>query len=321
MRRRKFIAGVAVAATAWPLATRAQQSSIRTVGVLVRAAPGFQKFLQLFPKAMRELGYVEGQNVRYVIRSDEGDIARLPDLAVELVRLKVDVIVSWFTPAATAAKHATHDIPIVCAACGDMVGSGLLTSLARPDGNVTGISSQSAELAGKMVELIREMIPSTRRVAVLVNAPDPFSKPFLKEVKLAGGATATVIEPIMVQRPDELDAAFAAMEKRRPDAVLVQPSLPTKRAAQLGLAHRLPTVSTSSNFPSDGGLMAYSWLEVDVYRSAAVMVDKVLKGAKPADVPAEQPTKFGLAINLNTAKAIGLTIPTPLFQRADEVIE
>jgi putative ABC transport system substrate-binding protein len=237
------------------------------------------------------------------------------------VRLKVDVIVTWYTPAATAAKGATHDIAIVCAPCGDLVGSGLLTSLARPGGNVTGISSQSAELAGKMIELIREMTPSAQRVAVLVNAPDPFSKQFLKEVQLAGGATATVIEPIMVQRPDELDAAFAAMEKRRPDAVLVQPSLPTKQVAQLGLAHRLPTICTSSSFPSDGGLMAYGWLEADVYRSAAVMVDKVLKGARPADVPAEQPTKFGLAINLKTARALDLVLSPALLARADEVFE
>jgi putative tryptophan/tyrosine transport system substrate-binding protein len=321
MRRREIITSI-VSAAGWPFVARAQQQAkVWTVGVLVRASPGSQRFWELFPGLMRERGYVEGQNVRYEFRSDEGDITRLPGLAADLVKLKVDVIVPWFTPAAIAAKQATHDIPIVCAVCGDMVGTDLVSSLARPGGNVTGINGMAAELSGKLVEWIREAMPTARRVAVLVNAPDSFSKPFLKQVQLAGEATGTAIEPIMIQRPEELEAAFAAMEQRRPDAIVVQPSLPTKQVAQLALIHRLPSACAIAPFTGDGGLMAYWGVEVDGYRRAASLVDRVLKGAKPAELPVEQPTKLVLTINLRTAKAIGLTIPQALLQRADEVVE
>jgi putative ABC transport system substrate-binding protein len=275
----------------------------------------------LFPEALRELGYVEGKNIRFEFRSDEGEISRLPELAAELVRLKVDVIVTWYTPPATAAKQATRDIPIVCAACGDMLGTGLVDSLARPGGNVTGNSALNVELAAKTVDLIREIVPSARRVAVLANAPDPFSKPFLTWIQRAGQATGTAIDPIMIHSAGELDAAFMAMEKSRPEAVIVQPSLPTKWAAELALKYRIPAVCAGPQFAHDGGLVAYFGAVADMYRRAAVFVDKILKGAKPADLPVEQPTKFDLAINLKTAKALGLTIPPTLLARADEVIE
>ncbi len=321
MRRRELFELMAAAALTWPLAALAQQSNVATIGILVRAAPGWERFWRSFPEALRDLGYVDGKNIRFEFRSDQGQMSRLPELAAELVRLKVNVIVPWFTPAAIAAKQATHEIPIICAACGDMVGTGLVESLARPGGNVTGNSSLNAELAAKTVELIREIVPAAKRVAALANAADPFSTSFLKQLQLAGEATSTVIEPIMIHGTEELDAAFAAMEGRPPDAIVVQPSLPTKRAADLALSHRIPAVCAWRQFPRDGGLAAYFGAEDQMYRQAAVFVDKVLKGAKPADLPVQQPTQFELVINLKTAKALGLTVPPSLLTRADDVIE
>src|SRR5579872_979076 len=321
MRRRELFELMAAAALTWPLAALAQQSNVATIGILVRAAPGWERFWRSFPEALRDLGYVDGKNIRFEFRSDQGQMSRLPELAAELVRLKVNVIVPWFTPAAIAAKQATHEIPIICAACGDMVGTGLVASLARPGGNVTGNSSLNAELAAKTVELIREIVPAAKRVAALANAADPFSTSFLKQLQLAGEATSTVIEPIMIHGTEELDAAFAAMEGRPPDAIVVQPSLPTKRAADLALSHRIPAVCAWRQFPRDGGLAAYFGAEDQMYRQAAVFVDKVLKGAKPADLPVQQPTQFELVINLKTAKALGLTVPPSLLTRADDVIE
>jgi putative tryptophan/tyrosine transport system substrate-binding protein len=320
MRRRTFIALLGGAA-AWPLAMRAQQPKVITIGVLVRSAPGWERFWQFFPGALRELGYVEGQNIRFEFRSDQGQMSRLPELAAELVRLKVDIIVPWFTPAAMAAKQATREIPIVCAACGDMVGTGLVDTLARPGGNVTGNSTLNAEVAAKTVELIREIVPSAQRIAALANAPDPFSKSFLTWINRAGQATGSAIDPIMINSAGELDAAFPAMEKSRPDAVIVQPSLPTKRAAELALNYRIPAVCAWREFAHDGGLVAYFGAEADMYRRAAVLLDKILKGAKPADLPVEQPTTFELLINLKTAKTLGLSISPTLLARADEVIE
>lgn len=322
LRRRRLFKTFGGTAALWALPAHAQQQTkVWTVGVLVRAAPGWEEFWKVFPDAMAKLGYVEGKNIHYVLRSDEGDMKRLPGLAAELVRLKVDVIVPWFTPAATAAKQATRDIPIVCASCGDLVAGGFIESLARPGGNMTGESGFGAELDGKCVELIREILPSARRVAALANAPDPFSKSFLKFIQLAGDATGTTIDRILIHDPSELDAAFAAMDKQRPDAMIVQPSLPTKRVAELAIAHRLPTASHIREFAVEGGLLTFSTAADAVYRRTAVQVDKILKGAKVATLPAERPTKFELLINLKTAKAIGLTIPPLMLQRADEVIE
>jgi putative tryptophan/tyrosine transport system substrate-binding protein len=320
MKRREFIALVG-GALAWTRPASAQQPKVISIGVLVRDAPGWQRFWKLFPEALREFGYIEGQNIRFEFRSDEGQINRLPELAAELVRLNVDVIVTWFTPATTAAKQATHEIPIICALCGDMVGTGLVDTLARPGGNVTGNSGVGPELSAKLVELIREIVPSVRRAAVLANAPDPYSKPFLKQIQLAGEATGTAITPIMIHSAEELDATFSAMQKSQPDAIIVQPSLPTKRAAELALSNRIPAVSPFREFAYEGGLLAYFGIEVDLYRRAAALVDKVLKGAKPADLPIEQPTRFELVINMKTARAIGLTIPPAFLARADDVID
>jgi putative ABC transport system substrate-binding protein len=321
IRRRELVIALGSAALAWPLVAGAQQSKMPTVGALVIGSPNPEQFWREFRQGLGDLGYVEGQNIRFEFRSAEGHLDRLPELAAELVRLKVDVIVTWFTPTAHAAKGATREIPIVMAETGDPVGTGLVDSLRRPGGNVTGIASVTAELAGKSVQLIRDMLPSARRVTALANAIDPFSKPFLEQIKLGGEATGTTINPILVSNSREFETAFAEMEKNRPDAVIVQPSLPSKRAAELAVKHRVPAVSVPRWFAEEGGLMSYSPRYIDLFRKAAVYVDKILKGTQPADLPVEQPTRFDLVINLRTAKALGLEIPPTLLGRADEVIE
>ena len=299
----------------------AQSPEMPTIGVLVVESPASKRFWRLFQEDLRHLGYIEGKNVRFEFRSDEGHASRLPDLASELVRLKVDVIVAWFTPAAIAAKRATREVPIVMALVGNPVETGLVESLARPGGNVTGMAAVGAELAGKCVQLLRELLPSAHRIAALANAPDPFSAPFLQYVRSSGEANATVIEPIMIHSAAELEAGFSEMEKEKPDAIVVQPSLPIKRVAELAVRYRIPAASFIRDFAYEGGLMSYGPEETAAYRRAAEFVDKILKGANPGDLPVEQPTRFELVINLKTAKALGITIPPLLLARADEVIE
>jgi putative ABC transport system substrate-binding protein len=320
MRRREFI-GLLGAAAVRPLAAHAQQPTMPTIGALVIGNINPEQFWREFRQGLRDLGYVEGQNIRFEFRSAEGHLDRLPELAAELVRLKVDIIVTWFTPTAVAAKQATHEIPIVMAETGDPIGTGLVASLPRPGGNVTGIASATAELAGKSVQLIRDMLPRARRVTALANATDPFSKPFLEQIKLGGEATGTTINPVRISS-SELETAFASMEKDRPDAVIVQPSLPSRRAAELALKHHIPAVSVPRWFAEEhGGLMSYSARYVELFRKAAVYVDKILKGAQSADLPVEQPTHFELVINMKTAEALGIDVPPTLLARADDVIE
>jgi putative ABC transport system substrate-binding protein len=309
------------AAASWPLASAAQPAKVPAVGVLMAQSAGSEGFWNGFRDDMRTLGYIENNSIRYEYRSDQGNAARLPELAAELVRLKPDVIVTWFTPAVFAAKQATRDIPIVMGNAGNPVETGLIASLARPGGNITGIAGVGADLAGKCVELIREMLPQAHRIVALANAPDPFSKPFVERITRGGQATGTVIDPMMLQGPAELETAFAALEKARPDAIIVQPTLGPLRPAQLALQHRIPAVSFIQEFAQNGGLLSYAVAYADVYRKAALFVDRILKGAKPAELPAEEPTKFELVINLKTAKAIGLAVPPSLLNRADEVIE
>src|ERR1700676_4012563 len=319
MRRRDFIGLLGGAAAVRPLAAHAQQPKMPTIGAWVIGNINPEQFWREFRQGLRDLGYVEGQNIRFEFRSAEGHLDRLLELAAELVRLKIDIIVTWFTPTALAAKQATLEIPIVMAETGDPVGTGLIASLPRPGGNVTGIASATAELAGKSVQLIRDMLPWARRVTALANATDPFSKPFLEQINLGGEATGTTISPVRISSSEE--TAFASMEKDRPDAVIVQPSLPSKRAAELALKHRVPAVSVPRWFAEGGGLMSYSARYVDLFRKAAVYVDKILKGAQPADLPVEQPIHFELIINLKTAKALGIDVPPTLLARADVVIE
>jgi putative tryptophan/tyrosine transport system substrate-binding protein len=212
--------------------------------------------------------------------------------------------VTWFTPAAQAAKGATREIPIVIALAGDPVANGLVVSLNRPGGNVTGMSGVSAELGGKGVELIREMLPSPHRVVALANAPDPFSRPFLEQIEVGRRATGIVIDAKILRSPEELEVAFADMGKERPDAVIVQLSLPTKRAVELGAKYKIPTVSTLRLFAEQGGLMSYGPVLAYLYRRAAVYADKILKGAKPGDLPVEQPTQFELIIKKRDATSV-----------------
>jgi len=321
IRRREFIITLGSMTVAPPLAARPQQPKVPTIGALVIGNISPEEFWREFRQGLRDLGYVEGQNIRFEFRSAEGHLDRLPELAAELVRLKVDIIVTWFTPTAVAAKQATREIPIVMAETGDPIGTGLVASLPRPGGNVTGIAAVTAELAGKCVQLIRDMLPSARRVSALANVTDPFSKPFLQQIELGGEATGTTINPVSISNTEEFESAFAAMERDRPDAIIVQPSLPSKRAAELALQHRVPAVSVPRWFVDEGGLMSYSAIYAELFRKAAVYVDKILKGAQPADLPVEQPTRFQLVINMKTAKALGLTVPAALLARADELIE
>ena len=320
MRRRDLLPFIAGAAALWGRSAGAQQAKVPVVGVLLVQSPGSERFRRGLPAALRALGYVESQNIRFEFRSDEGKQNRLPELAAELVQLNVDVIVTWFTPAAHAAKAATREIPIVMGSAA-AVETGLVASLARPGGNITGISDMGPDLDGKMVQLIRELLPSARRVGALANASDPFSKPFLEKIEAAGRATQTDIDPIRIDGPEQLDAGFSALQKDRPDAVIVQPSLGLDRPAALAMQSRMAATEHFREFAEAGGMMSYSALHADLYRRVAVFVDKILKGAKPADLPVERPTRFELVINLKTAKALGLTIPQSFLARADEVIE
>jgi putative ABC transport system substrate-binding protein len=241
-------------------------------------------------------------------------------LAAELVRLKVDVIVAYQTPSATAARQATTEIPIVMQA-GDPVGTGLISSLVRPGGNITGLSNTVAELGAKTLELIRECLPATRRVAVLANAPDPFSRPFVEQIEAGGRVLRMAIQPIRVRDVEEIGAAFAAMVNERADAVIVQGSLPHRPTLDLALKHRLPPFAGNRLWVQEGALMSYAGNQSDQNRRAAYYVDRIFKGAKPADLPVEQPTRFELTVNLKTAKVLGITVPDTLLGRADEVIE
>jgi putative ABC transport system substrate-binding protein len=273
-----------------------------------------------FSQSMRELGYVTGKNLAIEWRFANRNADRLNEMAADLVRIHSDVIVAVQTPAVRAAKQATNSIPIVMAPAGDPVGLGLVASLARPGGNVTGVSNTAAELAAKSVELIREMLPTATRVAVLAYIGNPFTKSFLEQIDHAGVALGINVHPLMVRGEGEFDAAFKEMGKLQVNAVVVQPILPRKRAIELALKHRLPAVSTSRVFAEEGGLMSYAGNFADMYHGVAVYVDKIIRGARPADLPVEQPTKFELVINMKTAKALGIKIPNSILVRAEKVI-
>ncbi|HWD58926.1 MAG TPA: ABC transporter substrate-binding protein [Stellaceae bacterium] len=291
------------------------------VGILVAGKPDPREPLAAFREGLRTLGYIDGQTIRFTMLNAEGHVERLPELAAELVRDKVDVIVAWMTPVVLAAQRATSKIPIVMMGAGDPVGMGIVATLARPGGNITGMAGQTAELAGKHVELLKELLPGLRRIGALCNSADPFSKPFLEQIELAGRAADVEIVLIKVAGGADLDAAFATMADKKIGALIVQPSLPDARVAELAISHRLAAVSPLAPFPRAGGLMSYTASAEDYYGGAAILVDKILRGAKPADLPVEQPTKFELAINLKTAAALGLTVPQSLLARADEIIE
>jgi putative ABC transport system substrate-binding protein len=306
----------------WPLAAWAQRSQIARIGVLYIGLADAESFKKEFREGLSDLGYVEGRNITFEFRSADGKLDRLPELAAELVRLKVDVIVPLYVPSALAAKRATREIPIVIIAA-DPVEVGIVPSLARPGGNITGVSLMSAVFVGKCVELFRDMLPAAHRIAVLTNGADAlFGKLVLNHVGLAARLANMEVQSIILPGPDrELDAAFAAMAKERADAVVIQGSLSTKRIADLAREHRLPAASSTRAFVDAGGLMAYGADGPALFRLGAMFVHRVLQGRQPNELPIEQPTKFELAINLKTAKAMGLAIPEAFLLRADTLLE
>jgi len=321
MRRRDFIKVIG-GTVAWPLAARAQPSNVARIGALYIGLADAESFKTELRDGLRELGYIEGQNIAFEFRSAEGRLDRLHELASELVRLKVDVIVALYVPCALAAKHATREIPIVMIAA-DPVETGIVDGWARPGGNITGVAVINAVLVGKCVELFRDMLAVPRRIAVLTNAADPvFAKLIRDQVELAGRVTGIEIQPITVRGPDEeLGTVFATIARGRADAVVVQGSLSTKRIADLALEHRLPAASTTRGFVDTGGLMSYGADGPALFRHSAKFVQRILQGRQPNDLPIEQPTKFELAVSLRTAKAMGLTIPETFLLRADALLE
>jgi putative tryptophan/tyrosine transport system substrate-binding protein len=324
MRRREFIALLGGGAT-WSLAGAAQTSSkIARVGVIMGGTPAAGGHIfEAFRQGLRQLGYVEGQTIALEVRWAEGRYERLPELVAELVRLKVDVLVVGNSPAALAAKNATRTIPIVMFA-GDPVGLGLVASLARPGGNLTGLSYFNVELNSKRLELIKQLVPGLTRVAVLRNPMVAIHATFWQETAAAAEKLGVALQPIQVRGPEDFDAAFAAARDNAQALLALDDAMTIayrSRVVALAASSRLPAMYGFREFPDDGGLMSYGPNFVILFQRAATFVDKVLKGAKPADLPVEQPTKFELVINTKAAKALGLTVPPSLLARADEVIE
>ena len=327
MDRRAFLGALTGVFAAAPLAASAQPAvKMRRIGYLVSgASSGNAPLLEALRQALRELGWVEGQNIVIEYRFAEGQFDRLPALAAGLVRLNVDIIVAAPTPAAVAARNATGTIPIVIINVGDPVGLGLIASLARPGGNVTGISwSVGLELLSKQLELLKEVVPAARRVAILSNPANPVHALLIGDVKVAAQSLGVQLQILEARDPNQFEAAFAAMVRERAGALVVVSdsmfSLLRARLADLEAKNRLPSMHGTRLNVEAGGLLYYGPNFADQWRRGATFVDKILKGAKPGDIPVEQPTKFELVINLKTAKALGLTIPQSLLLRADEVI-
>ena len=328
MRRREFISLLGGAAVAWPLDVRAQQrAGSWRIGFLETSSPSPARvrLLETLRATLRELGYLEGQNIAFESRFAEGKIDRLPGLAAELVGLKVDVIVTSGTPASLAAKQATGTIPIVMAQLADPVGAGLVASLGRPGGNVTGLTTQDADLSGKRLGLLMEVVPNVSRIALLIDETNPGTVLIARGAQVAARSVGMELQSLGVRGPDELDRAFSAMKEARAGGLIVESSsmlfTSRTRLADLALKNRLPTIFAQREYADAGGLMAYAADFSDLFRRAATFVDKILKGAKPADLPVEQPVKFDFVINLKTAEALGLDVSPTLLVQADKVIE
>jgi ABC-type uncharacterized transport system substrate-binding protein len=327
MRRRKFITLLGGAAAGWPLAAPAQQQAkVPQIGFLGNSTAALEADLVgPFRDGLRDLGYEEGRNIVIEYRWAEGKYDRFPALIAELIALKVDVIVTAGTPAALAVKTATTSIPLVMVAVGDPVGTGLVASFARPGGNNTGLTSLAPELEGKRLELLREVVPKLSYIAVLWNPANAYMVTTEKEVQAAAKVLHMKVLSLGVRTPEELDTALATVLKEQPGAlnVLADRLFLHNRARIVDFAaqHRLPGVHAYRELVVAGGLMSYGPSYADMHRRAAIYVDKILKGAKPADLPVQAPTKFELVINLKTAKALGLAVPPTLVALADEVIE
>ena len=332
MRRRDFIKVIGGTAAAWPLAVRAEQAAkVARIGFMVTGSlqsPEQRVMTDSFLQGLRERGYVEGQNIVIEYRAADGQIGRFTELAKELVGLNPDLIVASNTPAARAAKHATTTIPIVVPVMGDPVGDGLVASLARPGGNITGMTFLGPELATKRLQLLKQALPTISRVAALWHpgAYGEFTmKQMLRAIEAGAGTLLVQLQFVEVQGAGEFDRAFGAMTRERAEALIVLPSpmlfSERRHIVDLATRHRLPSVAMAREFVELGGLMAYGASLRDLFRSAGVYVDKILQGTKPADLPVEQPTKFELVINVSTARMLGLTLPPTLLAIADEVIE
>jgi putative ABC transport system substrate-binding protein len=307
------------------IAEAQQAKKMPRIGFLIGTSPSaVSDRTEAFRQGLRELGYVEGKNIVIEWRHAEAKLDRLPVLAAELVRLKVDAIVTAGPPGTRAAKEATVTIPIIMGFDNDPVGNGFVASLARPGGNITGLATLAPEISGKQLELLNEIVPRLSRVAVLGNSTVPGNAQSLRETELAAGAFGVKLQYLDVRGPKDIETAFREASKGRADAVLVlaSPVLTFQRTQVVDFAvkSRLPAIYPQKEYVEDGGLMTYGVSFVDLYRRAATYVDKILKGAKPADLPVEQPTKFELVINLKTAKQIGVTIPPNVLARADKVI-
>jgi putative ABC transport system substrate-binding protein len=325
MKRREFITLLG-SATAWPLAARAQQPAMPMIGFLSGSASGDRAHVVApFWQGLRETGYAEGQNVSIEYRWAQDQYDRLPDLAADLVRRKVEVIAATDTPSAVAAKAASTTIPIVFAIGGDPVGDGLVISFNRPAGNVTGISFMSVELGAKQLGLLRELVPMAARIAVLVDPNFPITERYVSGVRALSSAIRQQIEVLYASTGRDIDAAFASLAQKPIDALLVSPAaLFVNRRVQLAILaahHRVPAIYNLRQAAEAGGLMSYGTSLTDAYRQAGIYTGRLLKGEKAADLPILQPTKFEFVINLNTARAMGLSFPPGLLAIADEVIE
>ena len=323
MKRRDFIGLIGSASVTWPLAARAQQ--LPTIGLLGANSSSTQRQLtEAFVQRLRERGWIEGSTVAIEFRWAEGRSERYDEIAAEFGRMKVAVIVTSGGSAVIAAKRSISEIPIVFAAAGDPVVSGLVASLARPGGNVTGLSIQSPETAGKRLELLREVLPGLRRLAVMVNVDSPVAHPEIAGIEAAATTLGIEVDKLEIRRAEDIPLVFAGLKSDVGALYVLAEPLTTSNGPQIGalaLAARLPTMYGNEANVRVGGLMSYAPRFSDLWRRAADYVDKILRGAKPGDLPVEQPTKFDLVINLKTAKALGLTVPPTLLARADEVIE
>jgi ABC-type uncharacterized transport system substrate-binding protein len=325
VKRREFITLVG-GAVAWPLAARAQQSAkLPTIGFLGAATLSARsQWVAAFVQRLRELGWIEGRTVAIEYRWAEGRDERYTEVAAEFVRLKVDVIVTYATLPVIAAKKATAVIPIVSAVMGDPVGTGLVASLARPGGNVTGLSNQAVDVAGKRFELLREVIPGLHRLAVLANVSNPVSGLEMGEVQAAAKALGLDVVTLEIRRLEDIAPAFETLKGRAQAVYVVGDPLMISNRVRINtfaLVARLPATYNQREYVEAGGLMSYGPNFPDLFRRTAEYVDKILRGAKPGDLPVQQPTKFDLVINLPTARALGLEVPATLLARADEVIE
>jgi len=326
MKRREFITLLGGAA-AWPLAAQAQSSGEKTFRIgFFTAGSIFQPHnWAIFSGGLRDLGWIEGKNIVFEHRYAENKIERLPELAAQLVQLKVDVIIAFGTLAPLAAKRVTSTIPIVMANAGDPVGSGLVASLARPDSNVTGMSLMAPDLGGKRLELLKELLPQVSRVGVVWNEANPYSALLFKETQAAGMQLMIQVQSIEVRGPSDFDSALEADIRKGLDALVIVEDPLTftylRQIGQLCADHHVPSLYGLREYADAGGLITYGANIGDLFRRAVGFVDKILKGAKPSDLPVEQPTKFELVINLKTAKTLGLEVPPTLLARADEVIE